>query len=257
MPRHSQLVFRDQRNSEEKAVLFECGEGIPFGWFVLFGGRNFWEPEQKIEERGGVSSERDPLITPLEVAEPRLRNALDAFQQNPHLWPFVNSLELLHKRVKVRSRKGFLQLEAGWIQGNEVVEFSKLAALMETLVFQVNQGNTDLEKFLKPFQGYAPWVPLQKQQDKTEAENVLRKMGKGIVSPAGLAMIMIGTPHGQWERFEEQVRELTYNVWADDFQFPPYPVAVKPSEVASPATDSSKREPTEKKSFFQRLFFKS
>jgi hypothetical protein len=257
MPRISQLVFRDHRSSEEKSVLFECEEGIPFGWFVLFGGRNFWEPEQKIEDRGGVSSERDPLITPLEVAEPRLRNALDAFQQNPHLWPFVSSLELLHKRVKVRSRKGFLQLEAGWIMGNEAVEFSKLAALMETLVFQVNQGNTDLEKFLKPFQRYAPWVPLQNQGDKAEVESVLKKLGKGENSATGLAMIMIGTPHGQLERFEEQVRELTNNVWADDFQFPPYSVAVKPSGTATPSTESSKSEPTEKKSFFQRLFSKS
>lgn len=256
--RPSELLYLDQRTSETGTTLLKCPNGIPFGWFVLFGGRNYWEPDQLIEERGGVSSERDQLISPLEVSQPRLQNALDAFNQSPHLWPWVCSLEVLNKRLKTRSRKGFLKLQAPWASKEDLHSITKSTAYMENVVYQINSGNLNVSKLLTQFNEHSPWSPNCLPEDQERFQKTLKtlNMPKSIVS---LGELMIGTPEQNQDRFEEQLQEVCLNPFSAEFQFPQYPVFV---DKKSSENDSSKaslsldtqNDKKEKSSFFSRLF---
>ncbi|MGF1573083.1 MAG: hypothetical protein ACFCU1_08430 [Sumerlaeia bacterium] len=229
-------------------------DGIPFGWIVLFGGRNYWEPDQLIEERGGVSSQRDQLISPMEVAQPRLQNAIDAFRQAPHLWPWLSSLEVLNNRLKTRSRKGFLKLNVPWMDESALKQLQKSTAYMENVVYQINAGNLDVSKLLTQFDEITPWSPHSLADDLTRFQNELKRLNLHQ-SCISLGKIIVGTPSQHVERFEEHLVETCLDPFESSFKFAPYPTFIEPvgSKVGDKSTHDTDQS-NEKPSFFSRLF---
>lgn len=251
----SELLYLDSRSSTTSASLLGCPNGIPFGWVILFGGRNYWEPDQPIEERGGVSAERDQLITPIEVSQPRLQNAIDAFKQAPHLWPWVSSLEVLNKRLKTRSRKGFLKLHVPWLSSDQLHELNKSTAYMENTVYQINSGNLDVSKLLAQFEGLCPWTPLSIEADAKRFEARTKEFRKPN-SVLTLGELIIGSPEQHNDRFESQLEEVCVNPFNSSFQFAPYPVYAEASTASKGQNGSHDSEGQQEKSssFFSRLF---
>ncbi|MEQ8819330.1 MAG: hypothetical protein RLY93_03740 [Sumerlaeia bacterium] len=221
---HSTNRFGNEAPDADAEVLFFCEDGIPLSWFLCFGGRNVWELDEKVEERGGTSADRNRFETPLEVAEGRLAHAIEGLSETPHLWVWYASLELLRRRIIARGRKGFLRLDANWAfqSGEQRESITTLPALMENMVNQTSNGQFQhIGTLLKPAEGFAPFVPLCAPEDKKRFEKA--KAYRSLAGSDRATALMTGLPPDSADRYLERAREIHGPEFAKLGQLGPYP----------------------------------
>ncbi len=98
----------------EVEVLFESPEGIPLLWFLAFGTRNNWVPDQSVKERGGAAAERNRFESSVEDSQYRLEEAESVLREQPRVWPFFAPVSILRRKVSARPKSGVLRLAAPW-----------------------------------------------------------------------------------------------------------------------------------------------
>jgi hypothetical protein len=148
---YPQTIGLTQTTTGEAFVLLQSETpALPFGWLFLFGSRNIWEPGESVSERGGAAAERDPAVTPMDVALVRLQEASRTLNSDEHLKPLCVTLELLERMLSMRGEQGQLRLQSPTkIRGaaKDAAEhrriFLETVALAETLIFTLGGGKRE------------------------------------------------------------------------------------------------------------------
>lgn len=227
-PRPAQLVYThvlaNKDTSQAITVVAESADGIPMGWLLCFGGRNFWEPDDHVSDRGGQSAERSRFETPLDVAEARLRTAIDSVRGVPHLWVWFASLELLHRRVLARGKRGFLQLRAPWALGDAALH----AKANEALAWAENYVNLasndragDVGGKLGPMPELCPFVPRCVADDAKQFEKLT--LYHDLAPAVRAAALVGGLPAGDPSKFAALVEQQYAPTFATLHNLAPYP----------------------------------
>lgn len=257
-PRTAQLIYThvlaNKDVSQAMTVVSESADGIPLGWILCFGGRNFWEPDDHVSDRGGQSSERSRYETPLEVAEARLRTALDSLRGCPHMWVWFASLELLHRRLLARGKKGFLQLRAPWALRDAALQAraNEAVAWAENYINLVsNDRPADVQGKLGPLPELCPFVPRCTADDHRHFERVA--IYADLAPAARAASLIGGLPPGDPAKFIALIDQQYAPTFATITALPPYPKPTPPpasapavpkhAEPAKPASASKTAVP--------------
>jgi hypothetical protein len=232
MARESRLLYLPRPTGgdtvEPGEVLSVSLEGIPMGWVFLFGGRNYWEPDEQVGERGGAASERQRFETPLEVADARLLNAMSSLRDSPHLWVWFASMEILRRRLKSKAKAGFLQLDAAWaFETPEIAaKTSQTPAYAENYVNMVNINRIEnIPQYVSPLERICPFVPYCHPDDRKRARMAAKKLGD-MSEAAAAAALLIGLPGDNPALFLERVTAFYEAEFRKIESLPPYP-AVK------------------------------
>ncbi len=243
MSRASRLLYSQERIGHEAAsqgdVIAECTDGIPMGWLFCFGGRNFWAPDDLVADRGGTAAERNRFETPLEVADARLAQALDGLRGEPHMWVWFAPVDLLHRRIQARGKRGYLRLDATWAfeGGRNTEAINSVPAFVENYVNRVTTGILhDLELIGKPLRAISPFVPICRPEDRKAFEKAKAYRDREGVHRA--AALVAGTPARDHEIWNAGIERTVAPEFAALDDLPPYPElpAVAPG-TGKPATD--------------------
>lgn len=135
MSRRSELQYIPPGGGEME-VLFESPEGIPLLWFLAFGTRNNWVPDQSVKERGGAAADRNRFDSSVEDSQYRLEEAESVLREQPRVWPFYAPVSILRRKVSARPRNGMLRLAAPWATHDPEVagQFKSAIAFVENAV---------------------------------------------------------------------------------------------------------------------------
>jgi hypothetical protein len=244
MPRPAQLIYTGklahQDSTQQRIIIANCEDGVPLGWILCFGGRNYWEPGDHVDDRGGAMGERDRFETPLEVAEARLRQALDAVSDYEPIWVWFAGLELLHRRLLARGQRGFLHIEAAWMISDPHFRSTAIQAIpyAENLVNLVstNRGG-EIVRAVAPLEQVCPFVPHGRFEDRARFA-ALR--GKSPLPPAVEAVTLLaGTPPGDVQKFHKHALDHYGETFSriETLRYPAFPEAKRLSGTqARPAT---------------------
>ncbi|MCB2154707.1 hypothetical protein KQI84_07445 [bacterium] len=237
MSKPARLLFSLQRFQAEAPtsnvdVIAECPTGIPIGWIFCFGGRNIWEPDDHIEDRGGSSALRNRYETPVEVAEARMSNVVGAVQSSPHLWVWLSSLQLLQRRLSNRGKKGFIRVDANWAfkQEKSREKIVILTAQAENIVNLILMGRIrEVPNVLPSFDPFCPFVPHIEEKD---AKRFAKAKGfENLDGARRAAALTVGLPPRDQERFLTQVDEVCQPEYEKLSSLPPYPMAAPATKV--------------------------
>jgi hypothetical protein len=230
MARPAQLVYTGklahQDSTQQRVVIAHSDDGLPLGWVLLFGGRNYWEPGDHVDDRGGATGVRDSFETPLEVAEARLRQALDAVSDYEPMWVWFAGLEMLHRRLQARGPHGFLHVEAAWMISDP--SFRRVAGqaipYAENLVNLVSHNRgSEIVRALGPLEQVCPFVPHGRIEDRARFARMKKVTEK---DPAVLAVtLMGGVPPGDPSRFERLVADQYGELFShlETLRYPVFP----------------------------------
>ncbi|MBI5154430.1 hypothetical protein HZA57_04250 [Candidatus Poribacteria bacterium] len=212
MAREARLIYIQERwraTAPEKAeVVAESADGIPVGWIFLFGGRNVWEPDDKVEDRGGSSADRNRYESSMEVADARLSGTIDALRECPHLWGWMASMAIFHRRLRARGMKGFVRLDANWAFHNEQSRerINNCIAYVENAVNLIISARLPLiSKTLAPLEEFCPFVPRYDAADLKRFKGA--KPHRGLEGAPRAAALVVGLPPTQEDRFLALVKE--------------------------------------------------
>ena len=231
MSKPARLIFSLQRfqaeaPAENVDVVAECPTGIPIAWIFCFGGRNIWEPDDQIKDRGGSSALRNRYETMAEVAEARLGNAVDALQGSPHLWVWLCSVEVLRRRLANRGKKGFLRVDANWAFKEEKSREKAviLTAQAENIVNLILMSRVrEISSVMSGFDSFCPFVPHLEEKDR---KRFAKAKGFEQVQGARRAAARVaGMPPRDQDRFLQQVDEVCAPEFEKLGTLPPYPMA--------------------------------
>lgn len=238
MARSSRLMFAAERSghaSHAGEAICECEDGIPLGWLMCFGGRNFWAPDDMVADRGGTAAERDRFETPLEVADARMAQAIDGLRGCPHLWVWLAPVQVLHRRVQSRGKRGFLRLDAGWAfagAGGELM--NSLPSYVENYVnMAVASRPADIARIAAPIEKISPFVPVCRPDDRKRFEKAAAYRTETDVRR--VAALIVGTPAGDRDAWRARVEQIAGPEFARLASLPPYPAMPD----APPAEQSS------------------
>lgn len=227
MTRPARLIFlanpKTEEGGEHGEVLAQCEDGIPMGWIFLFGGRNYWEPDDHV--RAGAASERSRFETPLEVAEARLTNALSSLSASPHLWVWFASLEILRRVLKAKGQKGYLRLDAPWAFDSEKKREKTMAvpAYAENYVNMVNADHVEnVPQYVSPLEKLCPFVPRCMPDDAKRAREAGARY-KALPEPARAAALLMGVPPEDTAHFVQRVESAYAAEYAKLATLPKYP----------------------------------
>lgn len=224
MPRPSRLLFQRESSHEgaeppEPEVVSTSEEGLPLGWVFCFGGRNYHDPEDVIVARYGTAAARDPLATPIDVAEARLGNAITVLEENEHLWPWFASLTLLRQRLAARSGRGVLRIEAPWLESTSA-EYKAIGSLGENYVNCTTASRLDpLPRLARELGRVCPFVPACQPGDLKAFHKVAGKKAGAVDA----AERIVGLPGYKPERFAEIAEKHCAPAFALLGNLPPYP----------------------------------
>lgn len=214
-------------------VLATSEQGIPIGWIMCFGGRNFWEPDDKVIDRGGTSANRDRYQTPLEVADARLINAIEVFRADPHLWVWFAALEIHRRRLIARGKNGFIRLEAPWAFATEKMRNQMHQALPQAENY-VNYASTDRHALFQStaavFDEICPFVPHWEEGDERRFRKA--KACAGLDDAVRAAAMIVGLPGNDPGAFPRTVETQYKQEFLKLGSLPPYP---KPAKIEKPA----------------------
>lgn len=233
MSRASQLLYMPGHHAEGEAeadLLGTCEDGIPVGWMLCFGGRNFWEPDDKVVDRGGTSATRDRFTTPLEVADARLLNAIEVLKASEHLWVWFAALELLRRRLVAKGRRGFVHLDAPWALRKDAVRerLTRVTAYAENYVNYVAADREgQVHQYAAAIEEFCPFVPHCTEEDAKRFRKV--RSHAGLDEAERAAALIAGMPRDP-EHFRAAVANHYAPVFARIGELPPYP-----QPVAAPA----------------------
>ncbi len=135
MSKRAELQFIPHAGGETE-VLFESPEGIPLLWFLAFGTRNNWVPDQSVKERGGAAAERNRFDSSVEDSQYRLEEAESVLREQPRVWPFYAPVSILLRKVAARPKNGVLRLAAPWATHDPRIaeQFKSSIAFVENAV---------------------------------------------------------------------------------------------------------------------------
>jgi hypothetical protein len=157
-----------------------------------------------VNDRGGAMGERDQFETPLEVAEARLRQALDAVSDYDPIWVWFAGLELLHRRLLARGSRGFLHIEAAWMISDAPFRSTAVQAIpyAENLVNLVstNRGG-EIVRAVGPLEQVCPFVPYGRFEDRARFAT-LRKHSQAPPAVEAITLLA-GTPPGDVSKFHK------------------------------------------------------
>lgn len=203
MARQARLLFAKSIEEKSGETMLVSDDGIPFGWIFMFGGRNYWEPDDHVVDRGGTAAERDPFRTPLEVAEARVEQVMTALKGRNPVWPYLASLEVLHRRIIARGKTGFLKLEAPWATTKD----KRRDSLQQAVSYGENYVNAvdaaDLARLMPlvaTLEEFAPFVPHGDAGDH-------KRFAKARAAESGArkaAILAVGIPPADQPRDRER-----------------------------------------------------
>ncbi len=252
MSRVSRLLYSAGRSGHEASVeaetIAECEDGIPMGWLFCFGGRNFGNPDDQVADRGGKAAERNRFETPLDVGEARLAQALDGLRASPHLWVWFAPVELLHRRIQARGKRGFLRLDATWaFQGGANLEtMNNVPAFVENYINRVNSGIVhDLELFSKPLLEISPFVPVCRPDDRRTFDKA--KAYRNRQGVHRIAALVTGSPVLDPELWNTRLEQHIAPEMTKPDELPPYP------ESPVPADDGKQKQPAPERGLLGKL----
>ena len=204
MARPARLLYELNDTTE---VVSTSEDGIPIGWMLCFGGRNYWNPDDAVGGRGGAAEELAKFQTPLEVADARLTNALGSLSEIEHLWVWYAALDLLRRRIQAKGKKGYLLLDASWamkLKGGQ--KLSTLTAYPENMVHLVDSGDIEkLPPLLQPLEGVCTFVPRLEKTDQTRFKKL--KAYKSLSGAEKAAAAMVGWPEKDPVSFQRAVEK--------------------------------------------------
>lgn len=224
---------------DQPKVVYQSEHGIPVGWLVLFGGRNFWEPDQSVSQRGGTSALRDRWITPQEVAEARLGNAIEAFNEVPQLWPWFSPLNVLHRRSLTLGKGGVYKLEAHWVLQDKyrAEDLGRTTAIVENIVNSIIANRLEfLPKFFDSLEDYTIFTPKFTAEDASRFENFVSTMGIEPIHAVGHACI--GLPTENIDRYHTILAKSCAEPLDTINSLPPYP---DPPKTQPPIPEAEKQ----------------
>lgn len=199
MPRPAELHYHRTTSAAGSGsgseLVASSRDGLPFLWMILFGGRNYWQPDEEVAQRGGAAADRDLLQTPLEVAEARLLNASDALRSCPSTRPFSTAGPVLARRIASFGTRGILRVQAPWAAGTDAARkrLGSLLALTENYVNCADAGRREmLPALAKAIAEYSPFVPHADGEDLARCAAAC-----GVAEPGSeqAALLMAGEPH--------------------------------------------------------------
>ena len=204
MPRPARLLYSrlhpETHGCGAPELVASSEDGLPFLWMVLFGGRNFWEPDDAMEARGGAAARRNRWITPLEVAEARIVNAASALEACDSTRPYTASARVLARRVASIGRKGFVHVEAAWMGAGDLPaeRLATLLALVENYVNFADVGQREaLPALAQAIEAACPFVP---RADGSDLQRLLAcKAGRAHEGARRAAVLMCGMPAPEHE----------------------------------------------------------
>ncbi len=211
MARPSRLLYLKSNtdNWENADVVMISEDKIPVGWILCFGGRNFCEPDDHVEDRGGASGSRNRFQTPLEVAEARLMNSISGLETCRHIWVWYAALRLLHRRVQARGKKGLLRIDANWAfaKPKQRERMNQAPALAENIVHLASTNKPwRIATAAHTLDAFCPYIPKCNDSDLKAFQKT--KGYKGLDDPCRAAALMVGTPPDNPDRFIEAAHEI-------------------------------------------------
>ncbi|MDK2973359.1 MAG: hypothetical protein PWP23_3114 [Candidatus Sumerlaeota bacterium] len=261
MARPSRLLYlttalHQQGGAESGDEVCSCPDGIPLGWVMLFGGRNYWEPDEQVAARGGAVGDRTRFETPIEVAEARLTNAISSLRSSEHLWVWFAALEILRLRIKGKGKTGVLRLEAPWALDNATHrdKTSRATAFAENYVNMVSVDRIEnIPQYVAPLDKICPFVPYCKPDDHArfrKAAGIFKEYGE----PAQAAALLVGIPQSDHDKFLRRVTSVYEPEFTKIPNLPPYPEVKARMSYSStavqkniPLNDDSKAAPSAEK----------
>lgn len=222
---HLPNVSHHAEDGGDRVELSECPDGIPVGWVLLFGGRNYWEPDETVADRGGAAGERSRFETPVEVAEARLTNAMTTLRAAEHLWVWFAALEILRLQIKTRGKGGVLRLEAPWALDGEERRNKTLrtTAYAENYVNMVGVGQIEnVPQYVAPLDKICPFVPYCRPDDAKRARKAGGIFGN-LDEAAQAAALIVGAPSADLDKFRRRVASVFEPEYAKLPSLPPYP----------------------------------
>lgn len=242
MTQISQLVFASSREELTKGkIICQSEDLIPIGWLTLFGGRNFCEPDQQVSDRGGTSALRDRWTTPMDAAQARINNAIEAFSECAHLWPYLAPLEILRRRLIAQGRKGFVHLNSPHISNNDESnqQAQQSLAIMENIVNLLISGRTErISPMLQSLDPLCPFVPHFTMKDHERFDSFADQKGGKVFT--ALAMASTGLPADNTQRFIELVQKECASDFEKREDLSAYPTSVINPAVAPQAFEDEK-----------------
>jgi len=236
--RTSRLLFAHERSGDSARggdVVFECEDGIPLGWLLCFGGRNFWNPDDQVADRGGTAAQRDRFETPLDVADARLSQAIDVLRGCPHLWVWLAPVDPFLRRLQSRGKRGFLRLEAPWA---DAALLNSLPAYVENYVNLVVASRlADIARVAAPIEKVSPFVPVCHSDDRKRFDRSPAYRNQADLRR--VAALVVGLPADDAETWHARLDLVAAPAYARLANLPPYPAAPRAATAGAPTETSS------------------